>query len=119
MRRTSVLQPCSSNIYIRTSPSFLPCCYGIGCDSTRLSQIVLDCIIGVGRLPHIAVYCRILPYIVVHCYILLYTAIYCCTLPYIAVYCRTLLYIVLHCHILLYIAVHCYIFWACICPLCY
>src|SRR6266567_7792075 len=93
MRRTSVLQPCSSNIYIRTSPSFLPYCYGTGCDSTRLSQIILDCITGIGRLPHITIYCCILPYIVVHCH----------TLPYIAVYCRTLPYIVIHCYTLPYI----------------
>src|SRR6266699_356197 len=109
MRRTSVLQPCSSNIYIRTSPSFLPCCYGIGCDSTRLSQIVPDCIIGVGRLPHIAVHCCTLLYIVVHCHILSYIAIHCRTLPYIVVYCHILPYIAVHCHTLSYIAIHCYI----------
>src|SRR6266700_4503798 len=105
MRRTSVLQPCSSNIHIRNSPSFLPCCYGTGYNSTRLSQIVPNCIIGIGRLPHIAVHCCTLPYIVVHCHTLLYIAIHCCTLLYIAVHCRTLLYIVIHCHTLLYIAI--------------
>ena len=81
MQRTSVLQPCSSNIHIRTSPSFLPCCYGTGCDSTRLSQIVPDCIIGVGGLPHITVYCCTLLYIVVHCHTLPYIAVYCHTIP--------------------------------------
>src|SRR6266700_3105386 len=86
MRRTSVLQPCSSNIYIRTSPSFLPCCYGTGYNSTRLSQIVPDCITGIGRLPHIAVHCHTLTYIAVHYYTLSYIAIHCHTLPYIAIY---------------------------------
>src|SRR6266567_4758202 len=93
MRRTSVLQPCSSNIHIRTSPSFLPCCYGTGYNSTRLSQIVPDCIIGVGRLPYIAVYCCTLLYIVIYCHTLSYITIYCCTLPYIVVHCHTLPYI--------------------------
>src|SRR6266700_2946741 len=104
MRRSSVLQLCSSNIYIHTSPSFLPCCYGIGCDSTRLSQIVPDCILGVGRLPHIAVHCHTLPYIAVHCRILPYIVVHCCILLYIAVYCHTLPYIAVHCCILSYIA---------------
>src|SRR6266567_6076380 len=107
MRRTSFLQPFSSNIHIRTSPSFLPCCYGTGCNSTRLSQIVPDCITGVGRLPHIAVHCCTLPYIVIHCYTLSYIAIYCHTLLYIVVHCHTLPYIAVHCYILSYIAIHC------------
>src|SRR6266566_6801306 len=97
MQRTSVLQPCSSNIHICTSPSFLPCCYGTGCDSTRLSQIIPDCIIGVSRLPHIAIHCHTLLYIVIHCHTLLYIAIHCCTLPYIVIHCHTLLYIAIHC----------------------
>src|SRR6266566_8402062 len=96
MRRTSVLQPCSLNIYIRTSPSFLPCCYSIGYNSTRLSQIVPDCITGVGRLLYIAVHYCTLPYIVVHCYTLLYIAVHCHTLLYIAIHCCTLLYITIH-----------------------
>ena len=68
MRRTSICNLCSSNIHIHTSPSFLPCCYSTGCNSTRLSQIVPDCIIGIGRLPHIAVHCCTLPYIAIYYY---------------------------------------------------
>ena len=103
MRRTSVLQPCNSNIHIRTSPSFLPCYYSTGHDSTRLSQIIFQVkadyhtlpyiTIHCHTLPYIAIHCRILPYIVVHYYTLSYIAIHYHILPYIAIYYRTLLYI--------------------------